>query len=411
MKQAIWFYVLAMGSALVSCTNTPKNDTTMRATTTEYAKGSLGYDKAFLKKYDSSLVELKLGAATVLVSAKYQAKVFTSGAKGANGPSFGWINYKAFDAPIDAHMNAYGGENRFWLGPEGGNYSVFFQPGTEMVFDNWKTPAAIDTESWTISHQSDSTVLLQKQMTITNYQGTELNMQVERSISIASKEVAEASLGVKLGDSIVLVGYHTSNQLTNTGSFPWTVKTGMPCIWILDMFTPSDATTIVIPFKPGKATDKIATTDYFGQIPPDRIKLTDKTLFFKADGKSRGKLGILPKHVLPLAGSYDATNKLLTITQFSVDNKARYLNQEWTTTKPTFSGDAMNAYNDGPLANGSQMGPFYELESVSPAAALATGEKMRHQHNVYHFTGSVEQLNTIAQQLLGVGLEEIKKAF
>ncbi len=48
-------------------------------------------------------------------------------------------------------MNAYGGENRLWLGPEGGRFSLFFKPGDSMVFDHWKTPAAFDTEAWNVT--------------------------------------------------------------------------------------------------------------------------------------------------------------------------------------------------------------------------------------------------------------------
>ena len=54
--------------------------------------------------------------AQVIVSPKYQGKVFTSTATNLKGTSFGWVNYRAFSAPVDQHMNAYGGENRFWLG-------------------------------------------------------------------------------------------------------------------------------------------------------------------------------------------------------------------------------------------------------------------------------------------------------
>ena len=35
----------------------------------------------------------------------------------------------------------YGGEDRFWLGPEGGQYGLYFPPGKPFVFDNWQTPA------------------------------------------------------------------------------------------------------------------------------------------------------------------------------------------------------------------------------------------------------------------------------
>jgi hypothetical protein len=81
-------------------------------------------------------------------------------------------------------------------------------------------------------------------------------------------------------------------------------------------------------------------------------------------------------------------HKVLTITLYDVDSKATYLNQEWRTDKPPFLGDAVNAYNDGPLATGGQMGPFYEIESVSPAAFLKPGEKLTHNHSVFHFTGN-----------------------
>ena len=374
-------------------------------------EGSFAFDHNFLQRHDSSLVELKAGKASILVSPKYQGKVFTSSANGEEGRSFGWINYKAFTAPEDPHMNAYGGENRLWLGPEGGKFSVFFRPGDAMIFNNWKTPAAIDTEIWELAAKGDRSVTLKKQMQVTNYTGSKLDLQINRTVTILSKTEIENDLELQLGDSLSFVGYSTSNQLTNTGGTGWTEQTGMPCIWILDMFNPSPATTVVIPYKPAADTVKVATTGYFGEIPADRIKLAGNKLFFKADGKSRGKLGILPLYVLPKAGSYDATNHVLTITIFDIDNTARYLNQEWNTERAVFSGDAMNAYNDGPLANGGQLGPFYEIESVSPAAELKPGASIVHDHNVYHFQGAPGQLNIIAQKILGVSLDDIQKVF
>ena len=96
---------------------------------------------------------------------------------------------------------------------------------------------------------------------------------------------------------------------------------------------------------------------------------------------------------------------------FDLDTSSRYLNQEWNTLKPSFSGDAVNAYNDGPLADGTQMGPFYEIESVSPAAFLKPGESLSHRHAVFHFTGDEKGLDPIAKKLLGVSLAEIQKEF
>jgi hypothetical protein len=377
------------------------------------APGTFESDRNFLRLYDSGLVVLGHGDVQLLVSPKYQGKVFTSTDSGDRGPSFGWIHYKAFDGPLDAHMNAYGGEDRLWLGPEGGRFSLFFPPGAKMEFANWKTPAAFDSEPWTVVNHSDSDVALQKDMQLVNYAGTRLSVRIRRMIGLLDRKVVNFNLGLDAGDpSVSVVGYHTVNVLTNTGTKAWTDSSGMPCIWMLDMFNPSKATTIVIPYTSGAGdTSKPATTDYFGEIPSDRIKFVDGVVYFKADGHSRGKLGIHPSREKQEAGSYDAVKHVLTIISFDIDPSAKFLNQEWNTLKPPFSGDAVNAYNDGPLADGSQMGPFFELESVSPAAFLAPGQFLMYRHLVFHFTGSEAGLDIVARKVLGVSIAQIKGAF
>lgn len=364
-------------------------------------------DLDFLEKYDS-LVVLSRGESKVVVSPKYQAKVFTSTT--GDGSSFGWINYQAFDAPPDPHMNAYGGENRIWLGPEGGPFSLFFPRGFVMDFGNWKIPAAFDTEPWDLVSASDIQVSMKKDMKLANYSGTELSLSVNRRIGLLDNSAIQQLLGVRYGPRLKAVGYTTDNRLTNTGLQPWTDSTGMPCIWILDMFPPSAKTTVIIPYKKD-SSGKPANTNYFGEIPADRIKYADSILFFKADGKLRSKLGIIPRTAKNIAGSYDAGKKILTITLFDIDPGGRYLNMEWDTKKPPFSGDAVNAYNDGPLEDGRQLGPFYELESVSPAASLLPGQSLTHRHSVFHFTGDEDELSTICQKSLGVTLQQVKSMF
>jgi hypothetical protein len=405
--KTLLLYTLSAGlAAIMACSNQGK---TTSKNSVSHAQGTYGYDVAFLQQYDSVIL-LKDEESQVVVSPKYQAKVFTSTADGANGKSFGWVNYKAFTALPDAHMNAYGGENRFWLGPEGGPYSLYFSKGKEMVFENWKTPPPIDTEAWAVVNKSAQSVQLQKSMTLTNYAGTEMQLLADRTVTILQRNEIAGKTGLSLSNPVKAVGYRTDNKITNTGQQSWNEKTGAPCIWMLDMFTPSPSTVIVIPYKK-EGTGKVATTDYFGEIASDRMKYKDSILLFRADGKSRGKLGLGPARAKPVAGSYDAQNGVLTIALFDVDASARYLNQEWSVTKPPFSGDAVNAYNDGPLQNGSQLGPFYEIESVSPAAFLNPGASLTHQHTVLHFTGSEQALEPIARQLLGISLAEVRAAF
>lgn len=378
-----------------------------------FEAGSFGYDLDFLNKKDDSLVLLQSnqGKAMVIVSGRFQGKVFSSTAEGLHGKSFGWINYGAFDQPTNEHMNAYGGENRLWLGPEGGPYSLFFKSGSEMVFENWFTPSSIDSETWQIISADKQQVSLLKEATLSNFQGTEFHLRINRDIQILEIRDIERLLNIRLDTlKTKTVGYKTENSLTNIGETDWTIETGAPCIWILDMFNPSPLTTIIIPYVE-KGQSRIATTDYFGEIPEDRIYYYKGLLLFKADGKSRGKLGISPKRAKPIAGSFDSENNILTLTAFEIDPDAVYLNQEWRLDIAPLEGDAVNAYNDGPLEDGSQMGPFYEIESVSPAAFLQSGKKLNHQHSVFHFTGDPQMLDEISREVFGISLEAINKQF
>jgi hypothetical protein len=411
--------LFAAGAAIgfASCQDGSHRDEGTLAT--EYPQGSFRYDLDFLKQQDSVIVlQNSQGNGELIVSPKYQGKVFTSTARGDTGYSFGWINYKAFAAAVDSHMNAYGGEDRLWLGPEGGKFSLFFTKGKSMVYPNWKTPPPFDTEAWTVVTKNGRSVSLHKDMQLANYAGTSFSLSIDRMVTILDRAKIDSVLGIPADTTVHAVGYQTVNFLTNTGIHEWTASSGMPCIWMLDMFRPSPSAVILVPFRRGmtrpdrsEANGRIATTDYFGKIPPERLLMKDSMIIYRADGKSRGKLGIYPPRARPVAGSYDADNQVLTIILFDVDPNGKYLNQEWNIGKPPFSGDAVNAYNDGPLANGSQMGPFYELESVSPAAFLQPGQSLKHNHSVFHFIGNEKSLNGISRFVLGISLEEIKKAF
>src|SRR3954464_7928297 len=159
------FYILLIFTMInSSCNNSAPDEQGENKDSISYKEGSFGYDLNFLKQHDSVVVLKDGETSQIIVSPKYQAKVFTSTAEGIEGLSFGWVNYKAFTAPVDAHMNAYGGENRFWLGPEGGKFSLYFKPGAHMEFANWKTPAAFDTEPWTVASSTAAAVTMQKEM-------------------------------------------------------------------------------------------------------------------------------------------------------------------------------------------------------------------------------------------------------
>jgi len=154
------------------------------------------------------------------------------------------------------------------------------------------------------------------------------------------------------------------------------------------------------------------TSDYFGAIPSERLKVTDRVIYFSGDGKFRSKVGINPKRSKAVLGSYDAENKVLTIVQFTQpEGMTDYVNSLWKIQDNPYGGDAANSYNDGPPAPGAKpLGPFYELESSSPAAALAPGQSLSHVHRTVHLSGPGPALDAVARALLGVSLADVQSA-
>jgi hypothetical protein len=381
-----------------------------------YEPGTFGYDLDFLEEYTNVVV---LGTedsnGKILVTPIMQGRVMTSSVRGNTGKSLGWVNHELIESgEILEQFTPYGGEDRFWIAPEGGQYSVFIAPGEEMVFENWHVPPGMNTEPWKLVSQSSSHVSVEKDLLLTNYSNVRYEMHVNRTINLLNGSEVESLLGIQATENIQQVAYETENTIRNTGPQAWTKETGAPAIWILSMFTPAPGITVIIPFKKGAEEElgPIATTDIFGEITKERLKIDDGVIYFKVDGNQRRKLGVSPKRALPVAGSYDETNNILTVIQYTFpENNLNFVNQQWEMQDEPFNGEIVFAYNDGPLEDGSQLGPFYELESSSPAAFLAPGEELTHYHRVFHFSGEDVVLNQISRQVLGVSLRDIVEAF
>jgi hypothetical protein len=395
----------------LSCHSNKKNSAAMK--TNDTVPGTFGYDLAFLNKYQKTVVlSDSLGKSQVVIIPGWQARVMTSSANGHNGFSYGWINYKLIESgQKNKHINAYGGEERIWLGPEGGQFSIYFAPGIAQEYSNWQVPGELDTIAFDLVSKSNTKAVFTKQFSLTNYSGIRLDICIERNIELLGKATIDSTLGFIVPDSVNSVGYQSDNFLINKGENTWTKKTGMLSVWLLSMLNPSPGVTIFIPYKKGddKQLGKILNDDYFGKVPSDRLIVEDGIIYFKADGKNRGKIGIPAARALNFAGSYDAQNKALTILYCELPKEKKdYVNSKWGHQDNPFSGDAINAYNDGPIEDGTQMGPFYELESSSPAANLKSGEKLLHRQRIFHFEGDEEQLSLITEKIFGVSLDEVK---
>src|SRR5664279_4722464 len=174
------------------------------------------------------------------------------------------------------------------------------------------------------------------------------------------------------------------------------------------MMTPTQQTKVIIPFSPKPNAHSYITDNYFGKISPDRLLVKDSVLYFRCDGKSRGKLGISPTIAKPIVGSFDFENNVLTILVPEVHKDEMYVNSKWEIQKQPYKGDVINSYNDGTLHDGTQLGPFYEIESSSPGKELKPGETEEYHQTTCHFQGDYLSLKELAKQLLHVDLDEVK---
>jgi len=382
-----------------------------------FQKGTYGYDAAFLNRHRIPTIELKDSAsnARVLLAPAYQGRVMTSTADGPDGMSFGWINYDLIaSGKVSRQFNPFGGEERLWLGPEGGPFSIYFEKGNEQTFAHWVVPGVIDTAAFdVVAHTAVSASFL-KDLSLTNYSGARLDIRLERTVKLLTREETEKLLGFSLDTSMQCVAYESENVLTNTGKTDWNRQHGFLSIWLLSMFNPSPRGVVFIPYKTDgeKEPGEVVRDDYFGKVPAERLIVKDGMIFFKTDGKYRSKIGIPPQRALPLCGSYDPVGNVMTLLWCSLPDKASpYVNSTWGKQDDPLHGDVINSYNDGPNDAGTVMGPFYEIESSSPAALLPPGGRMTHTQRIFHITGDEKRLSALAETLFQWPLEEIKQAF
>lgn len=412
-----WALLAPLAAPAIGCgVSPPEQAPAASAPSAASGARSFGDDLQFLRQHTQVvLLQDPSGRARVIVAPEYQGRVMTSTAAGDEGLSFGYIHRAVVAQKSRApHMNVFGGEDRFWLGPEGGQYGLYFPPGAPFDLTNWQTPEPIDWGGWPVVSQSASEVRFSKDMQVQNHSGTVFRLRVDRAVRVLDRAALERALGGSVPAGVELVGYESDNTLNNTGMDAWTKPAGLLSIWILGMFNPTAETTMVIPFEPGSETQRgpIVNDAYFGKVPADRLVVGDGALYFRGDGKARGKIGIPRPRARPIAGAYDAAGKILTLVQYTLPEAATdYVNSMWETQQNPYGGDVVNAYNDGPLGPGKPpLGPFYELETSSPGAALAPGQSLQHVHRTLHLIGPRAELDQIAQRMLGQSLDTIEAA-
>ncbi|NUQ61897.1 MAG: hypothetical protein HUU20_05390 [Pirellulales bacterium] len=377
--------------------------------------------KEFLSRH-TKVVELsnKEGA-RVAVCPEWQGRVMTSTSSGPEGPSFGYINREFIESgEKNPHFNNYGAEDRLWLSPEGGPFSLWFKPGAEQTLDNWFTPPAFNDGPFEVTSTPEAAACrMASRMQFENASGTKFDFSVIRVARLLGKNdfpelFGKAAAKTLAEGEVKKVGYETINTITNIGRAT-TKEKGLVSIWMLGMLNAGPKTVVIVPYKAGdeKKLGPVVKSDYFGEVPTERLKVTPEAILFMADGTFRSKIGTSQTRAKNVLGSIDFDGQALTLVQFSMPKdpaKADYLNNMWGKQEEPYRGDVANSYNDGPPGPGKKgLGAFYEIESLSPATEMKTGQSLTHLHRTVHVQADMKTLAALAHEVLGVDLESVRK--
>jgi len=376
------------------------------------ASGTIDDDLAFLRAHGPVEVLTSPGGGVVAVSARWQGRVMTSAVE-AHGASLGFIHRAFLEAgKTGTPFDNYGGEDRFWLGPEGGQFGLYFPPGAPFTIGTWQTPHAMQEGEWDVKSRDAGHVTFTRTMHVVSWSGTAFDVAVERTVRV----LQESDVRARFGESPPpgkWVAFESDNAITNAGPRPWTRETGLLSIWILGMYAPAADARVVVPFDPAGG-GPVVNDAYFGKIAPERLQVHEREgwLGLVGDGQQRGKLGVSPARARAALGSFTPSARLLTLVHYDRPAQAvgGYVNSAWAQQGEPYGGDVVNAYNDGPTEPGKpSLGGFYEIETSSPAAALAPGESMRHVHTTLHVVGDVASLEPLAKRVLGVSLSDVTR--
>jgi hypothetical protein len=367
-------------------------------------------DLSFMRGHGALHVLSSPGGSRVAVSPGWQGRVMTS-AVGAGAPSLGFVNREFIASRrTGTAFDNYGGEDRFWLGPEGGQHGLYFAPGAPFELDAWQVPRGLQEGAWSLEGASEQSVTLSRSMAPASRSGARFEVAVKRTVSLLDDAGVAERFGVAVPSPARWVAFESVSRITNAGASAWTRDAGLLSVWILGQFPARADSVVVVPF--AAATGEVVNDRYFGEVPADRLSIHEREgyLAFRADGRHRSKIGIGPARAKATLGSYSRSAGSLTLVRYTLPGTGAYVNSMWEIQKDPYAGDVVNSYNDGPVPGGRPLGSFYELETSSPAAALGPGGSLAHAHATLHVSGDADVLERMAQAALGVSLRAVGSA-
>ena len=358
------------------------------------------------------LLEAGKGSGAVIVAPGLVGRVMCSTFDRKQGLANAWVNDVAIrKGRTDPVFNNFGGEERIWFAPEGGQFGLMFGR-KESRFDNYCVQPAMSSIEYQVTGRDASSVRMEANLSLENNSATQFRIHVDRRVSLLDS----CPYCLEVPGTVECVGFQSENILRNVGSEVWTRTTGTVNVWCLGQFLEHPHLSVVIPVRSGIDPQLHPPTvdEYFkdfclgGIFPPERRVNLENSVLLKVDGEVRGKVGVKKERAMGRLGSYDAESGHLVIVDHDFYPELDYPSGYWRQYDNAFDGDALSVYIDGPERVGGAKGQSYELETMSPGLFLRPGDSFSYRNRTFHIRGDREDINLISRRFLKADLKQIE---
>lgn len=353
---------------------------------------------------DAYVLEGRRKGRQALVCPSLAGRVMGTSYDGPDGEIGGFIDARAFREGMKDIWDNWGGEERYWLCPEGGQFGLMFQ-GKKNSFENYTVQQGINSQKYEVTDlaKTGNSLTMQAGFSLINASGTRFEVNSVRRITAADG----CPYTVGAGPDVDCVGFQSESTITNVGPNAWTKETGALAHWHLGQFLPGPRVIVVIPFRQGPFSDPPIREDYFkefcieGRMPANRYWMREGFALFKADGKVRTKIGQNRSRSLGIIGSYNLDTDEMIVMDYDFYPNLEYAASYWYEQPDPFNGDCISFSAEVPGSPGEPQGRCYELESMSPAMLLSPGQSFVFRTRTVHIRGPRKTVAGICRRHLG----------
>jgi hypothetical protein len=362
--------------------------------------------------YEHFELESDSGHGRVLCAPSLVGRVMTTTFDSADGQSLGRIGIEGIcKGPVDPVFNDFGGEERFWLGPEGGQFGLHFS-STNQTLATYRVQAGMSSKPYFVVRAGHGFITMRSRFDLTNCLGTQFEVDILRSIKILDS----CPYILDHPGHVDFVGFQTETTITNVGKKPMSWDTGVLSAWTIGQHPSGPRCVVVLPLVIGTelALGKPIREDYIevlnpgGSLGPGKLSINVGYALLKTESNCSIKIGIGKKRAKNRFGSIDLDRCQMTINDFDLFPEIDYVAPYWRPLSydELRDGEAISIYVDG-SGEAEPTGHFYELESLSPALTLVPTQSHTHRNRIYHIRSDRPVLGSICAEFLGASLDRI----